>query len=153
MMRVANVFAVVTVFALVAIDGSSSPHCAELQREQPVETEMREIAQNLRCPVCQGQSVYDSNADLAQQMKQTIREKLNAGETPSQIVAFFKARYGNYVLMAPPRGGLHWGIWLGPFVLVLIGGGLVVWRVLRSRQQIIAVAGHSAHDDMERLEL
>ena len=141
------------VLTFVVFIGGTETHCAQIKQEDPVEKKMRDIAENLRCPVCQGQSVYDSNSDLAQQMKQTIKDRLNAGDSPDQIVGFFKKRYGNYVLMAPPHTGLHWGIWLVPFALVLAGGGVIVWRALRSSRRIIAAVGEGSQEDMERLEL
>ncbi len=142
-----------TAFILAVLGGLAPTYGAQTKSEHPVETQMRAIAENLRCPVCQGQNVYDSNSDLALQMKQTIREKLSAGETPPQIIGFFTERYGNYVLMAPPQRGMHWGLWIGPFVLVLIGGAAIAWRVARSRQQIITGSQGNTYQDVERLEL
>ena len=127
--------------------------CAQLKNELPVETRMRDIASNMRCPVCQGQSVYDSNSYLARQMKQIISEKLTSGETPDEIVNFFKARYGDYVLMAPPQKGFHRAIWFGPLLLALFGGGLIFWRIMRARRRVIAEASGGACTDMEQLEL
>ncbi len=140
--------------AIAAGGGANQTYCAPLKQELPVEPRVREIAQNMRCPVCQGQSVYDSNSDLARQMKAIIREKLKAGETPSGIVDFFKARYGEYVLMAPPRKGIHWAIWVTPILLVFLGAGTIVWRTMRQRRRNIADAeGNGSYTEMERLEL
>ena len=143
----------VTMSCFVPISASQS-----LKHENPLEAQTRTIAQELRCPVCQGQSVYDSNAPLARQMRQTIRDKLAQGNSQAEIVSFFTERYGNYVLMAPPRKGLHWGIWLAPFFLVLIGTGFLVIRVLgqnrnKIARQLVADNAGSKELDIERIEL
>ncbi len=106
------------------------PAAATLQKENPLDTQVREIATQLRCPVCQGETVFDSRAGLAMEMKEVIREQLAEGRTPEQILSFFQARYGDYVLMEPPRRGVNWLIWIGPLVL-LLGGALLMTRHLR----------------------
>lgn len=154
MRHLTSLFIALFALAIAAGGGADPTHCAPLQHELPVEMRVREIAQNMRCPVCQGQSVYDSNSDLARQMKAVIREKLQAGETPSGIVNFFKARYGDYVLMAPPRKGFHWAIWIAPILLILLGASTIVWRTLHQRRRTIDEAeGKGTYTEMEQLEL
>ena len=148
----------VTIFMIVASYFAENAVGQNLKLENPVETQTRTIAQELRCPVCQGQSVYDSNAPLARQMRQTIREKLEQGNSPAEIVSFFTTRYGNYVLMAPPRQGMHWGIWLAPFFLVAAGTVYLVIRIHRQKrsrliQQSTANAVVETNLDIERIEL
>jgi len=88
------------------------------------------IAARLRCPVCQNESVADSPAELAAQMRMLIREKLAAGETDKQIVDYFVSKYGAWILLDPPRSGLLWLLWLAP-ALALFGGAYVAVSYLR----------------------
>ena len=89
-------------------------------------------AKKLRCPVCQGLSVADSPAEGAKLMKNRIREFVAAGYSDDQICTYFVARYGEWVLLEPPRKGIHWVLWLGPFGLLALGGASVV--SLRTRK-------------------
>jgi len=105
---------------------------ADTVKEDPLERATLEIAKDLRCAVCQNQPVSESNADLAKDMRAVIREQLQAGKSRDQIVDYFVARYGDYVLMKPPteRAGLL--LWLAP-PLVLAGVVLFGWLFLRKR--------------------
>ena len=78
---------------------------------------MLEIASHLRCTVCQNQPVSESEADLARDMRQIIREQLIAGKSDKEITDYFVARYGDYILMKPPYEGPGVWIWLGPLVI------------------------------------
>jgi len=88
------------------------------------------IAARLRCPVCQNESVADSPAELAAQMRMLIREKLAAGETDKQIVDYFVSKYGAWILLEPPRSGLLWSLWLAP-ALALLGGAYLAVTYFR----------------------
>jgi len=88
------------------------------------------IAAKLRCPVCQNESVADSPAELAAQMRVLIREKIAAGETEEQILRYFVSRYGEWILLEPPRRGVLWVVWLAPGV-ALVGGAAIVVSYLR----------------------
>ncbi len=86
-----------------------------------LDAQAQAIAARLRCPVCQNESVADSPAELAKQMRALIRDRLEAGETPDQIIAYFVSRYGDWILLEPPRKGLSWLVWIGPPVALAIG--------------------------------
>ncbi len=96
------------------------PAFAAQVTEDPHEREMLSIAETLRCTVCQNQSVAESDADLARDMRELIREQLAAGKSRQEIVDYFVSRYGDYVLMKPPYDGPGVLVWLGPVVLVLV---------------------------------
>lgn len=96
-----------------------------------LDDETRRIAKQLQCPVCEGVSVADSPSELAGQMRGVIRRKLEQGEGEGEIVVYFVDRYGDGVLVEPPRRGLALAVWLGPLA-VLIGGAVLLARVLRS---------------------
>ena len=83
---------------------------------------VRDIAGNLRCPVCQNLSVGDSPSELANQMRGVIRDRLKAGETREQIEAYFVDKYGEWVLLAPKKRGFNLLAWILPFVGVVAGG-------------------------------
>lgn len=95
------------------------PALATQVTEDPHEREMLSIAQELRCAVCQNQSIAESDADLARDMRQIIREQLAAGKSRREIVDYFVSRYGDYVLMNPRYTGPGVLVWLGPVLLVL----------------------------------
>ncbi len=91
---------------------------------------VRAIASTLRCPVCQDLSVADSPSALAEEMRTTIAEKLQAGETPDQIRAGFVGAYGQWILLAPTHSGLNLVAWIAP-VLLLVGGLLLAVTSVR----------------------
>lgn len=95
-----------------------------------LEDEAREIAAQLRCPVCQNLSVADSPSELANQMRGVIRDKLQAGESREQIEAYFVEKYGEWVLLAPMKRGFNLVAWVLPFVGV-VAGAFVVMVVVR----------------------
>ena len=109
---------------------------ADVVGEDPRQRQMLEIAQKLRCAVCQNQSVAESNAELAQDMRRLIGEQLAAGRSETEIVDYFRARYGGFVLMRPPRQGTGAPLWWAPLViLALAGGGAFVYLRRRVRDQ------------------
>jgi cytochrome c-type biogenesis protein CcmH len=96
-----------------------------------LDEQARRVGKQLQCPVCAGASVADSPADLAVQMRTTIRRKLEQGETDDQIVAYFVERYGDSVLVEPPRRGIGLAVWLLPLVALAGGAAMVVILVRR----------------------
>jgi cytochrome c-type biogenesis protein CcmH len=92
---------------------------------EELEAHVREIALQLRCPVCQGLSVGDSPSELANEMRVLIREQLQQGNTPAQVLEYFAQRYGEWILLAPPKRGFNLIIWVLPFVLLPIGAAVV----------------------------
>ncbi len=92
-----------------------------------LDAQVRAIADRLMCPVCQGRTVAESTSALAAQMRALIREKLRRGETAEEIVAYFRDRYGDTILAAPPREGLAAVAWALPVLAVAIGTVIVGW--------------------------
>jgi cytochrome c-type biogenesis protein CcmH len=105
------------------------PLFAAVQEETEVDVQVREIAKTLRCTVCQTENIWESGAPLAQQMRGVIRERLALGHSQEEIRAYFLSRYGDYILMEPPKHGVNWFIWVAPFLLLLIGGLLLYKEV------------------------
>ena len=116
-LRPAALFRVFLLFVLVAM-----PVIAAEVTEDPLERQTLDIAKDLRCAVCQNESVADSKADLAGDMRKIIREQLKAGKSREEIINYFVARYGYYVLMKPPTHGAGGIIWAAPVVLLVVVG-------------------------------
>ena len=103
---------------------------AELRDETALDARTRDVAKTLRCTVCQNESIWDSKADLARQMREVVRERLAQGQSPEEIQAYFQSRYGDYILLEPTKSGMNWLLWTGPFVLLGVGG-IILYLVLR----------------------
>jgi cytochrome c-type biogenesis protein CcmH len=88
----------------------------------------RVIARQLRCLVCQNQSIEDSNADLAKDLRQLVRDRLIAGDTDEQAIAYIVARYGDWVLLNPPLKSSTMALWLAPFVIAGLGLAAIILR-------------------------
>jgi len=91
------------------------------------EARFQHLVEELRCPKCQNNNLADSNAPLAQDLKDIIYEKIKAGESDEAITSFLKARYGDFISYKPPVKPATWGIWFGPFIAIVIG----VWLIFR----------------------
>lgn len=101
----------------------------EILDDPALEARARTISQELRCVVCQNQSIDDSDAPLARDLRIVVREQLRMGRSDAETMDYVVARYGNFVLLKPPVGPATWLLWAGPFLLLLIGGAaLIFWR-------------------------
>ncbi len=95
------------------------------------------LSKEFRCLVCQNQSIFDSDAELARDLRLIVRERLVAGDSDDEIVAYLVARYGDFVLLKPPVKPVTYVLWFGPGVLALLAliGGWVFLRRLRKQTQ------------------
>lgn len=118
--------------------GSALPDAQE-------ELHAQRLGKTIRCAVCQGLSIADSPAPMAQAMLDRVRDKVHGGETDQQIRDYFVQRYGEWILLSPPRHGFNWLVWLAPFAL-LAAGLLVVARTAH-KPHIVAAAAPTATDD------
>ena len=91
------------------------------------------LAHELRCLVCQNQTLADSNAPLAVDLRNQIREQLSQGASEREVLDFMVARYGDFVLYRPPLKASTLALWIGPFVLLALGAFLLVRRLVRRR--------------------
>jgi cytochrome c-type biogenesis protein CcmH len=106
------------------------------QLENPVlQSRFESIAKELRCLVCQNESIADSNADLAVDLRQQVREMLVAGKSDDDIFKYMTDRYGDFVRFAPPLGPKTYLIWGAPFLALLLGVAIVV-RIVRQRSRM-----------------
>lgn len=121
--------------ALLAAPAPNAAPPAVLSAEQ--EQRADKLAHGLRCLVCQNQTLAESNAPLAQDMRNLIRGQLADGKTDAQIMRFFEDRYGDFVRYDPPFKPVTWLLWLGPFALLALGF-LVLVRTLKRRAGVRA---------------
>ena len=106
----------------------------EVLDDPALEARAREISTGLRCLVCRNESIDDSNADLARDLRLLVRERVLAGDTNEEVVAYIVARYGEYVLLRPQADGANLILWLaGPLMLIVAGGVGLVFLRRRSR--------------------
>src|SRR5450631_3050707 len=95
------------------------------------ESRARALQKELRCLVCQGESLDESNASLAVDLRHLIRARIKAGESNAQIKNYLVSRYGDFILMNPPFEERTYALWLTPFGVLILGAGIAVWVVLR----------------------
>jgi cytochrome c-type biogenesis protein CcmH len=107
-----------------------------MAQDPVLEERLMNLSRELRCLVCQNETLADSRADLAVDLRNEIREQMKAGKTDQEIIAFLTARYGDFVLYRPPVKAATYFLWFGPFVL-LLAGLFVLFRYLRQRRQLI----------------
>ncbi len=136
---------------------TATPALAVLPDEQladPVlEARARELSKELRCVVCQNQSIDDSDADLARDLRLLVRERLQAGDSDQAVKDYLVARYGSFVLLRPPMTGGTMLLWFGPLVVVLLGGAGVAVYLTRRRREGVEPAPLDAGEeaDLNRL--
>jgi cytochrome c-type biogenesis protein CcmH len=108
----------------------------DLAEDPVIEKRMIGLAENLRCLVCQNESLASSHAELADDLRQEVRELMRKGMTDQQIKDYLVARYGDFVLYDPPVKRTTILLWLGPFILLLGGMGVLVFQMRKRRNSI-----------------
>ena len=121
-------------FAIVVLGGSPARAVQpdEIMSDTAKEARARDLSRELRCMVCQNQSIDDSEAPLARDLRLLVRERIAAGDSDAQVIDFLVARYGEFVLLNPRLNPHTWLLWLMP-PLALAGGGLALWNYGRRR--------------------
>ena len=127
----------------------------EIMADPAKEARARELSKELRCMVCQNQSIDDSEAPLARDLRLLVRERISAGDSDRQVIDFLVARYGEFVLLKPRLNEHTLVLWLTP-PLALLLGGFVLWRLGRRKANPAAGGGDSTpgltSDEQARLE-
>jgi len=140
---------------LAAVLGALPGHAVEpdeILKDPALEARARAIGKSLRCLVCQNQSIDDSNADLARDLRLLVRQRLSAGDSDNEVVDFVVSRYGDFVLLSPPLKPETILLWFGP-ALVLGGAGAGAWFYIRRQRRAAAAApGPLSDDERRRLE-
>ena len=145
-------------FAIAVIVGSSAAFAVqpdEIMSDPVKESRARDLSRELRCMVCQNQSIDDSEAPLARDLRLLVRERIAAGDSDAQVIDFLVARYGEFVLLKPRLESHTLLLWLLP-PLALAGGGLALWVLGRRRLKSAAAEDQSSFkltpDEQARLE-
>ena len=124
--------------------------------QQTLDQQAHDVGEQLKCPVCQGESVADSSSSIAQQMRGIIRQQLQQGKSEQQIIQYFRERYGDQIVWAPQWQGFAMMAWLVPMMLVL-GGFVLLLFVLRDWHQAVPVGdsngGEAELEDIDEREL
>ena len=100
------------------------------------EARAREVSQALRCVVCQNETIDDSEAELAKDMRILVRERISAGDSNEQVISYMVQRYGDFVLLKPRMTADTMALWFGPFVLLIVGAFVVARRLRRPATQV-----------------
>ena len=117
-----------------------------------LEARARTISQELRCLVCQNQSIDDSNAELAHDLRVLVRERLQKGDSDKQVIDYVANRYGDYVLLSPPVKPTTWALWFGPAALLAVGAvAVLVFFRRRAGAEVAAAAAPLSDDEKRRL--
>ena len=106
----------------------------EILDDPVLEARAREVSKGLRCVVCQNQSIDDSNADLARDMRVLVRERLVSGDSNQQVIDYMVSRYGDYVLLDPPFKATTYVLWLSPFLFIALA--LLAARGIYRRREV-----------------
>ncbi len=129
--------------------GSSPPPTAPPIASDPVlEKKVLELSNELRCLVCQNQTIADSNADLAVDLKNQVRKQLSEGRSKEEILKYMTERYGDFVLYKPPFNAATIMLWVGPFLLMLLGLFFLIRQIKQRRQDLLAES--FSPEDIER---
>ena len=147
-----RVAALAACLALAPLAGSRAVEPSEILDDPALEARARDISKGLRCLVCQNQSIDDSNADLARDLRVLVRERLTAGETNRQVIAFVTARYGDYVLLEPPLKPTTYLLWFGPAAILLAGGAAVIMFLRRRTRLAMSGSAPLSDDERRRIE-
>ena len=122
--------------AAPALADSNLPPAYWAYRQLPdpkQEAKAQTLMEELRCLVCQGQSIADSDADLAGDMRDLVRRRIAAGEKPEAIRAWLIERYGDWISYRPTAEPINWPLWAAPVILLIFGGAMVAGRIRRKR--------------------
>jgi len=131
MKRIVFLISLVICFASVALAKEAKP-----AEDPQIAQRMRALTEQLRCLVCQNETLADSRADLAEDLRKEIREQMKAGKSDQEIIAFLTQRYGDFVLYKPPVKSTTYLLWFGPFALLFAGTG-VLYLYLKKRRELI----------------
>ena len=123
----------------------------EMLPDPAQESRARALSRELRCLVCQNQSIDDSDAELARDLRRLVRERIAAGDSDEAIKAFLVERYGQFVLLRPPLEPTTWLLWLGPAAVLLLGAGLLT-GFYRSRTCDVPPQAELSVEERQRLE-
>jgi len=122
-----------TFFIVLILTGLQSISLAD--EGKSIDDQTKEISYLLMCPVCQGQSVGESNSNLAHDMRDIIRKQLEQGKSKEEILTYFVNSYGESILASPPPKGINWLLWLLPGVGIILGGVVITLFLFKAQRE------------------
>jgi len=125
------------ILALTLLPLAHAKDAAPLADDPVLEARMLELSEELRCLVCQNQSIADSHSDLAGDLRTEVRELIRKGKTDKEIVDHLVQRYGDFIRYRPPVKSSTFLLWFGPFILLAAGGGVLAYTLKQRRKQIV----------------
>ncbi len=137
---------------LAVVAGAFAVEPSEMLKDPTLEARARSIGQALRCVVCQNQSIDDSSAEVARDMRRAVRERLTAGDSDDQVFAYMVARYGDYVLLKPPFKSSTLMLWLGGPILLIVAGSVLLIAARRRTRQSAAPPQPLSAEERQRLD-
>ena len=126
----------VLMLSLLVINVARAADSAPAADDPQLDKRVMELAENLRCLVCQNQTIADSPAELATDLKKQIREKMKQGMSDRDIIDYMVARYGDFVLYRPPLKGTTMLLWFGPLLFLAAGLAALFYRLARRRKNV-----------------
>ena len=146
--------AILAVLALTSAPGDRALAVKpdEMLADAAMEARARAISKGLRCLVCQNQSIDDSNAELARDLRVLVRQRLKAGDSDEAVFRFVVDRYGDFVLLKPPMKPVTYILWFGPLLILLGAIAVLVFFFVRRRGTGITASPTLSEDDRRRLE-
>jgi cytochrome c-type biogenesis protein CcmH len=141
----------VFVLALLSVTPSWGKEAASLADDPKVEQRLIVISEEMRCLVCQNESLAGSRSDLANDLRRELRTLIKQGKTDAEIREFMVSRYGDFVLYRPPVKPITWLLWIGPFVL-MVAGVIALFVYMRRRNRDISSAVALTEEERKRAE-
>jgi len=129
-------YLMVLILSFMSLQAYAATEAVPVAEDPELEKRLVDLAENLRCLVCQNESLAASRADFANDMRREIREQMRMNKSDEEIVEFLVARYGDFILFNPPFKSTTWLLWFGPFTLFLGGGAALIFYLRRRRIQI-----------------
>ena len=133
-MKLKEKLIIIILFSFFFIQNSFSVEPSEMLENKEQELRARDISKNVRCMICQNQSIDESNASLAKDLRILIRNKIKDGKNDKEIYDFLTDRYGDFILLKPPFNLNTLMLWLSPFLFILVGIYIVYFHNKKSRQ-------------------
>ncbi len=144
--------ALATAVAILSAQAVRAVQPDEMLADPALEARAREVSRELRCVVCQNESIDESNAELAHDLRVLVRERIKAGDSNRQVIDYVVSRYGDFVLLRPPLKPETWVLWFGPAALLAIGiVVLVLYIRRRARMDAAPAMTPLSRDEEERL--
>ena len=143
--------AALLLYLLLAAPALAAVSPDEMLPDPAQEARARALSRELRCLVCQNESIDDSNADLAADLRRLVRQRIAAGDSDEQVKRYLVARYGEFVLLKPPVEPATYLLWFGPLTLFVVGGAGMVLALRRRHAAAEPPLDDAQKDSLERL--